>query len=93
MQPDKQEEYNKAMIQSMVEKCAKFQRTFSGTEPQEVLAMIVAEVPKILFNENPHVTNKNVGKRELLDFILNSCSDKKLQSNVEQMKKMCKEQK
>jgi hypothetical protein len=57
MQPDKQEEYNKAVIKKMVEACAKFQRVFSGAEGEEVL------------------------------------SDKKLQQNIEQIKKMCKENK
>lgn len=92
MQPNKQqEEYNKAVIQGMIEKCAKFQRTFSGTEPQEVLAMIEAEVPKIVFNKDPFIHANNQGKRELYDFIKNSLDDKKLQYNVELMKKMCKE--
>ena len=96
MQPDRQkqqDEANKAMIQSLVEWCAKFQRTFSGKEPQEVLGLIKEQVPEILFNENAFIMAKNVGKKELLDFILNGLDDKKLQKKIEQMKKMCKENK
>ena len=93
MQPDKQEEHNKAVIQKMLEACAKFQRVFSGTEGEEVLAMIGAEVPKTVFNKDPFVHAHNQGKRELYDFILNGLDDKKLKNNIEQMKKMCKENK
>lgn len=93
MQPDKQEEHNKAVIQRMVEKTAKFQRVFSGTEGEEVLAMIEAEVPKMVFNKDPFITANNLGKRELMDSIKNILDDKKVQYNIEQMKKMCKEKK
>ncbi len=90
---EQQEKYDKAVIQGMVVACAKFQRTFSGTEPLEVLDMIEAEVPKKIFNKDPFVTANNLGRRELMDFILNSCNDKKLQKNIEQMKKMCNKEK
>ncbi len=93
MQPDKQEEHNKAVIQKMVEACAKFQRIFSGSEGEEVLAMIEAQVPKNVFNKDPFVHAHNQGKKELFEFIKNGLDDKKLQKNIEQMKKMCKENK
>ena len=92
MQPDKvQEEHNKAVIQKMVEACAKFQRVFSGSEGEEVLAMIESQVPKNVFNKDPFITANNLGKKELFEFIKNGLDDKKLQKNIEQMKKMCKE--
>jgi hypothetical protein len=91
MHPDKQEEYNKAVIQKMVQACAKFQRIFSGSEGEEVLAMIESQVPKNVFNKDPFVHAHNQGKKELFEFIKNGLDDKKLQKNIEQMKKMCKE--
>ena len=93
MQPDKQEEANKAVIENMVKACAKFQRVFSGAEGEEVLTMIEAQVPKKVFDKDPFVHAHNQGKRELIDFIKNALDDKKLQNNIEQMKKMCKENK
>lgn len=93
MQPDKQEEHNKVVIEKMVKACAKFQRVFSGTEGEEVLAMIEAQVPKKIFDKDPFITANNLGKREIVDFILNGLDDKKLQQNIERMKKMCKENK
>jgi dTDP-D-glucose 4,6-dehydratase len=89
----KQEEHNKAVIQKMVEACAKFQRVFSGTEGEEVLAMIEAQVPKNVFNKDPFITSNNLGKKELFEFIKNGLDDKKLQKNIENMKKICKEKK
>ncbi len=91
MPPDKQEEHNKAVIQKMVQACAKFQRVFSGSEGEEVLAMIEAQVPKIVFNKDPFITANNLGKKALFEFIKNGLDDKKLQKNIENMKKMCKE--
>ena len=93
MQPNPQEAHNKALIQGMVEACAKFQRVFSGTEGDEVLEMIETQVPKSVFNKDPFITANNLGKRELMDYIENSLDDKKIQKNIEQMKKMCKEKK
>jgi hypothetical protein len=96
MQPDRkkqQEEHNKAVIDGMVKACAKFQRVFSGTEGEEVLAMIEANVPKTVFDKDPFIHAHNQGKRELMDFILNGLDDKKLKQNIERMKQMCKEQK
>ena len=94
MPPDRQkqqDEHNKAVIQGMVEACAKFQRIFSGAEGEEVLAMIEAQVPKNVFHKDPFVHANNQGKKELFEFIKNGLDDKKLQKNIEQMKKMCKE--
>jgi hypothetical protein len=94
MQPDRQkqqDEHNKVIIQNMVEACAKFQRVFSGSEGEEVLAMIEAQVPKKVFDKDPFVHAHNQGKKELFEFIQNGLDDKKLQKNIENMKKMCKE--
>ena len=93
MQPNPQEEHNKVIIRNMTEACAKFQRVFSGTEGEDVLAMIAAQVPEIIFNKDPFVHAKNQGKRELLDFILNGCDDKKLQKKIEQLKKISNKEK
>ena len=96
MQPDKQkqqEEANKAMIQKMVTACQKFQNVFSGTEGEEVLAILDAEVPRTVFDKDPFVHAHNQGKKYMVEFIKNGLDDKKLQQNIERMKKMCKEQK
>lgn len=93
MQPDKQEEHDKAIIQKIVEACAKFQRVFSGTEGEEVLGMIEAQVPKNVFNKDPFVHANNQGKKELFEFIKNGLDDKKLQKKIENMRKMCKKKK
>lgn len=90
---EQQEEHNKAVIQKMVEACAKFQRIFSGSEGEDVLAMIEAQVPKNVFNKDPFIHANNQGKKELFEYIKNGLDDKKLQKNIEQMKKMCKENK
>ena len=96
MLPDRQkqqDEHNQAVIQKMVEACAKFQRIFSGSEGEEVLAMIEAQVPNNVFNKDPFVHANNQGKKGLFEFITNALDDKKLQKNIEQIKKMCKEKK
>ena len=94
MQPDKQaqqDKHNKVIIQRLTEACSKFQRIFSGSEGEEVLAMIEAQVPEKVFDKDPYIHAKNQGKKELMNFILNGCNDKKLQKKIEQMKNICKE--
>jgi len=91
MPPDKQEEYNKVIIQGMVESCATFQRLFNCTDGEKVLAMIESQVPVMVFNKDPFIHANNQGKKELLEFIQNSLDDKKIQKNIENMRKMCKE--
>ncbi len=93
MQPNPQEEHNKVIIRNMTEACAKFQRVFSGTEGEEVLAMIEAQIPKKVFDKDPFVHAHNQGKRELFDFILNGLDDKKLRKNIEQIKTISNKEK
>lgn len=93
MPPDKQEEYNKVIIQGMIDACAAFQRLFNCIDGEKVLAMIEAQVPIKIFDKDPYVHANNQGKKELLEFIQNSLDDKKIQKNIERMRQMCKEKK